>query len=59
MTLDGNSAFKPTAFFGSDGPTWDDRTVYLKEAQGTANPKNSLTAGTDCLAWAYSAVTSG
>ena len=53
-------AVSPVDFYdGTDGPLWDDdrRAVPLASLPaGTTSRTNTLTVGSDCLAWAYSAL---
>ena len=53
-------AVSPVDFYdGTDGPLWDDdrRAVPLASLPaGTTSRTNTVTAGSDCLAWAYSAL---
>jgi subtilisin len=54
------AAVTPANFFsGKDGPLWDDDRVGISAAHlpvGTTSRANSLTVGTDCLAWGYAAL---
>ena len=53
-------AVSPVDFYdGTDGPLWDDdrRVVPLASLPaGTTSRTNTVTVGSDCLAWAYSAL---
>ena len=53
-------AVSPVNFYdGSKGPLWDDDRLVVPTASlpvGTTARANSLTTGSDCLAWAYSAL---
>ena len=53
-------AVTPVDFYdGTDGPLWDDDRRAVPVASlpaGTTSRTNTLTVGSDCLAWAYSAL---
>ena len=53
-------AITPVDFYnGTDGLLWDDDRIGVPTASlpaGTTTRTNTLTTGTDCLAWAYSAL---
>jgi subtilisin len=53
-------AITPVNFYnGTDGLLWDDDRIAVPTASlpaGTTTRTNTLTTGTDCLAWAYSAL---
>ena len=54
------AAISPVDFYdGTDGPLWDDDRMVVPTTQlpaGTTTRSNTLTPGSDCLAWAYSAL---
>jgi len=59
MTFGGQPISAANAYDGSDGPLWDDDRLTIPSdmlGAGVNTRLNSLTGGTDCLAWAYSAV---
>jgi subtilisin family serine protease len=58
MSLGGSTMITANAFSGSDGSSWDDRTAVMKGVSTAGlTAANSITSGTDCLAWAYAAIT--
>ncbi len=54
------AAISPVNFYnGTDGLLWDDDRMAVPTAQlpaGTTTRTNTITTGSDCLAWAYSAL---
>jgi hypothetical protein len=59
MTVQGQAVSPANAYDGSDGPLWDDDRFSVPNTlfpAGTTSRTNSLTTGSDCLAWAYSAL---
>jgi subtilase family protein len=59
MTFGGQAISAADAYDGSDGPLWDDDRFVIPNGMlgpGIDSRVNSLTGGTDCLAWAYSAL---
>ncbi len=54
------AAISPVNFYdGTDGPLWDDDRMLISAAHlpvGTTTRSNTITVGSDCLAWAYSAL---
>jgi subtilisin family serine protease len=54
------AAVSPVNFYdGTKGPLWDDDRMPISAANlpaGTTTRSNTITAGSDCLAWAYSAL---
>jgi subtilisin len=59
MTFQGQPISAANIYDGSDGPLWDDDRFNVPNTllpAGTTTRSNSLTAGNDCLAWAYSAL---
>jgi subtilisin len=53
-------AISPVNFYdGTNGPLWDDDRMVVPTASlpaGTTSRTNTITVGSDCLAWAYSAL---
>jgi hypothetical protein len=53
-------AISPVNFYdGTKGPLWDDDRMVVPTASlpaGTTSRTNTITVGSDCLAWAYSAL---
>jgi subtilisin family serine protease len=59
MTFQGQAVSGANSYDGSDGPLWDDDRFSVPNTllpAGTTSRTNSLTAGSDCLVWAYSAL---
>ena len=49
----------PNAFSGTDGPAWDDQTLWVSPATlppGTTNPVLGFGTNGDSLLWTYSAL---
>jgi hypothetical protein len=59
MTFQGQAVSAANSYDGSDGPLWDDDRFAVPNTllpAGTTSRANSLTTGSDCLVWAYSAL---
>ncbi len=59
MNFQGQAVSAANAYDGSDGPLWDDDRFSVPNTllpAGTTARTNHLTTGSDCLVWAYSAL---
>jgi subtilisin family serine protease len=57
MTFGGVAITPANYLSGSDGPSWDDRSVPLKGSFVGPIVSSGITTGTDCLTWAYTSLT--
>ena len=57
LTFGGANVTPSDYFYGSDGASWDDRSIPLKLAVTGPNVDSTITAGTNCLTWAYASIT--
>lgn len=59
LLFNGTAVTASNAYDSSDGLLYDDDRLFVPAAQlpaGTTSRTNSITIGSDCLAWAYSAL---
>ncbi|HET9444401.1 MAG TPA: S8 family serine peptidase [Acidimicrobiales bacterium] len=59
LLFNGTAVTAADAYDSTDGLLWDDDRLFVSTTQlpaGTTSRTNSITVGSDCLAWAYSAL---